>query len=346
MFDWAGQALTLLAGGDGVVLVTQMAVEGSTPREAGVRMLVTANKTRGTIGGGNLEHRAIQQARHLMSQGLGAWRVQDYPLGPLLAQCCGGRVRLLLENLSSNDIAWLSAVSSAAASGQSIMLRTEFHADRLERVIDAKGAPASARGTAPHPGDSLGEVLSWPQREVLLFGAGHVGLALSAVLRALPFRLRLIDTRPGLQGAIQGLEIMAPELATRRAGEAGADTVVLIMTHDHALDFNLVAAAMRSPAAFIGVIGSATKRARFLNRLRAGGAAVRNLERMVCPIGITGITSKQPEVIAVAVAAQLLQDNCLSEFTSSKGDPLTDVDCTLMTDACVTRARRPRPTPA
>ena len=87
---------------------------------------------------------------------------------------------------------------------------------------------------------------------------------------------------------------------------AAAPALVLILTHDHALDYELTKAALASPARFIGLIGSATKRARFMSRLGKDGFSEADLARVHCPVGLPGINGKAPEVIAVAVAAQLL----------------------------------------
>ncbi|HWU13050.1 MAG TPA: XdhC family protein, partial [Caulobacter sp.] len=98
MSNWARSALAQLALGETVALVTILATEGSAPREAGTKMVVWAGGQAGTIGGGNLEHQAAEQARKMLLTSV-HFALQDYPLGPLLAQCCGGRVRLLIERL-------------------------------------------------------------------------------------------------------------------------------------------------------------------------------------------------------------------------------------------------------
>ncbi len=98
MSDWTGQARRALAQGP-TALVTILATEGSAPRGPGARMVVTRTGLAGSIGGGRLEHQATAQARSILGLEPGSWRVQDYPLGPLLGQCCGGRVRLLVEHL-------------------------------------------------------------------------------------------------------------------------------------------------------------------------------------------------------------------------------------------------------
>src|SRR5215207_3281137 len=100
MADWTDQAREALSQGP-AALVTILATEGSAPRRAGARMVVTERGLAGSIGGGRLEHQATAQAQAILEREPGSWRVQDYPLGPLLGQCCGGRVRLLVEHLES-----------------------------------------------------------------------------------------------------------------------------------------------------------------------------------------------------------------------------------------------------
>jgi xanthine/CO dehydrogenase XdhC/CoxF family maturation factor len=87
------------------------------------------------------------------------------------------------------------------------------------------------------------------------------------------------------------------------AGSADSDTAVVILTHDHGLDYRLTAAALASEALYVGLIGSETKRARFLSRLAKDGV---DATRLTCPIGLPGPRGKEPEVIAIATLAQLL----------------------------------------
>jgi xanthine dehydrogenase accessory factor len=300
MNDWARQALALLEGGRDTVMITVLAAEGSVPRDPGTRMLVTADFIVGTIGGGNLEFRLIDQGRALLGREPGQWRVQDYPLGPLLGQCCGGRVRVLLEHLGEADFPWLNAASTSAASP--VWLSTRFESERLVRAFERSGAAATARGPAPSAGDVLCEALGagWPQ--VLAFGGGHVGSALERVMRSLPIRFDLFDTRPDLPAAMQLQEAEAVD----KVRAASPEVMVLVMTHDHALDYRLVHAALLGRARFVGLIGSSTKRARFVRRLRDEPVDAAALSRLCCPIGIEGIRGKEPEVIAVSAAAQLL----------------------------------------
>jgi len=293
MDDWVRRALDLIAEGKPVALVSVLAIEGSAPREAGARMVVTHEDSTGSIGGGNLEFQALIQARKALKSPPGDWRIQDYPLGPFLQQCCGGRVRLMIERLDADQSGWIEA---AATPGRH-RLETQLHEGRLQRrLVEASDlAPIGARGPAPQTGERLLEVFGAPLAPLLLFGAGHVGRAIARVVEGLPFNLAWHDDREG-----SGRAEMA---ALARAAEGA----VLIITHDHALDYDLAAAALAGPARFIGMIGSGTKRARFLRRLEGDGFDEAARARLICPIGLPGIKGKAPEVIAVAVAAQLLQ---------------------------------------
>src|SRR5690242_13354220 len=96
-------------------MVSVVGARGSTPREAGARMLVWPDRFSGTIGGGSLERQALDQARRLLAQTGRRHALQDYPLGPLLGQCCGGHVRLLVEALDQASAGWLAAAGSQRA---------------------------------------------------------------------------------------------------------------------------------------------------------------------------------------------------------------------------------------
>ncbi|MBH9575688.1 xanthine dehydrogenase accessory protein XdhC [Inhella proteolytica] len=160
---------------------------------------------------------------------------------------------------------------------------------------------------------SAPETWSLPAPRFLLdlYGAGHVGRAIVRLLAGIDCRVRWLDERASefpaepLPPHITPLcsEGLPHELAATPAG-AG----VLILTHSHDLDLALTEAALaRDDLPWVGLIGSATKRARFLHRLESKGLRPEQLARLCCPIGLPGIAGKEPEVIAVAVVAQLLQ---------------------------------------
>ena len=297
---WALAARAALSRGP-AALVTILGVEGSSPREAGTRMVVTADGQAGSIGGGTLEKVATGQARAILDHPPGDWRVQDYPLGPLLGQCCGGRVRLLVERLDPVEAGWLDQIQSGG------LLVTRFSRERLQRVAALEGQPmpAPARGPAPQPGDAIVERMAEPSRPVVMFGAGHVGRAIAKAVEDLPFAFTWFDVRPEAADA-PGVIVAGERALLAAARGAGPEDVVLILTHDHALDFRLTVAALSGHAPFVGLIGSATKRARFLSRLGKEGLGDEARERLVCPIGLDCVVGKEPAVIAVAVLAQLL----------------------------------------
>jgi xanthine dehydrogenase accessory factor len=290
MADWAERAQAAMAEGP-AALVTILATEGSAPRGGGARMVVTRGGQHGTIGGGALEHQVSAQARAILDLPPGSWRIQDYPLGPLLGQCCGGRVRLLVEHLGEEAIPWLDAPHPALS---------RLMPERVSRSLDALGhaPPLRARGEFPQ---SFVEPVEIDRRPVLLFGAGHVGRAIALRAEGLPFQIGWYDCREEAAEA-PGAVLADADAMVACAGGAGEDAAVLILTHDHGLDYRLAAAALRSPARYVGMIGSQTKRARFLSRLASDGV---DSSRLTCPIGLPGVLGKEPEAIAVAVLAQL-----------------------------------------
>lgn len=284
-------------------MVSVLATEGSAPRGPGTRMLVTADGLHGTIGGGQLEYRAIEQARAILALPPGSWRVQDYPLGPLLGQCCGGRVRLLVEHVDPAELGWLTE-----ARDDRVLVST-LRSGAIDRHVSSQALPApiSARGDRPREGATLIEAIGQRSRPLYLFGAGHVGQAIARHTAPLPIRLAWFDTRPVFE-TIEGVAIVSEAAIEQCVDEAPDDAAILILTHDHALDYRLTLAALRrGPVAFVGLIGSATKRARFLSRLTGDGIADEARARLTCPIGVSGITGKEPDVIAIAALAQILQ---------------------------------------
>ncbi|MGE4303882.1 MAG: xanthine dehydrogenase accessory protein XdhC [Novosphingobium sp.] len=301
MTQWVGWLRRL--GPEPCALVSVLATEGSAPRGAGTRMLVTAEGQQGTIGGGQLEFRAVEQARAILDLPQGAWRIQDYPLGPLLGQCCGGRVRLLIEHIDPAALDWLHDAEPGR------MLETVLHDGTISRVVFERETATrqSARGDRPDVGARFVEPVGERPRPVYLFGAGHVGQAIARHMTGLPLQLAWFDTRPEM-AAIDGVTVMPEEEIAHCIEEAPADAAIAILTHDHPLDYHLTLAALsRDPVAFVGLIGSSTKIARFRSRLKADGIDEEALARLTTPIGVPGVVGKEPDVIAIAVLAQLLQ---------------------------------------
>jgi len=283
-------------------LVTIAQVEGSAPRERDAFMVVRPSGAfRGTIGGGALEFEALAQAREALARMAPAQK-RKRSLGPDLGQCCGGRVTIRIECFDR-------------ASLPDIALWTQAERDpdlRLLRREDAQGAVL--RRVAEHPADLAPgeeeERHAPAATPVLLFGAGHVGRALALALAPLPFAVRWIDPRadwfPQRVPANVAPVARADPAAEIDAAPSGA--FVVVMTHSHPLDFDIVARALqlgRFP--YVGLIGSATKRARFESRLRDMGIDAGETAGLVCPIGAPRVRDKSPAVIAATVAAELLR---------------------------------------
>ena len=249
MSDWLNRLATLEQLGMPAVLVTVAAVDGSAPREAGAKMVVTMQESSGSIGGGELEFQAIRIARRLL-QGQGGPSLRRFPLGPSLGQCCGGHVTLLFEPRRAENFT------------------------------------------------------------VALFGAGHVGRALVSMLGTLPCRVRWIDPRPDAfpDHVPPNVDVEISPAPEREVAGLPDGAWLLVMTHSHALDFGVVSRALQEGRfAHIGLIGSATKRARFEKRFRELGITEAAIASLVCPIGIKGISGKQPGEIAVAALADILR---------------------------------------
>lgn len=264
--DWASALLALRGDGSAGVLATVVEVRGHAPRDAGAKMLVSADDSWGSIGGGNLEAETTARSRELIRTGASAPEFLEFGLSEHATtthgtQCCGGVVRVLLEPMQ-------------------------------------------------------------PRPTVALFGQGHVGAELARILSRLELSLHLVDTRAGYPDPATGA-VLADSLAGITAHRPVApETVladlplgahVLVLTHDHAEDLAICDQALTMLAAdprrfgSVGLIGSGAKWARFRKRLREAGHADALVERIQCPIGVPDITGKQPGVIAVAVAADLLR---------------------------------------
>jgi xanthine dehydrogenase accessory factor len=328
--------LDTLAGlGVPAVVVTVACAEGSTPREAGAKMIVTDDAVLGTIGGGNLEFKAIDLARALLARGDGtAPTMHRFALGPSLGQCCGGNAVIVLERFGAAVPEWVGEAATRRRAGEAFVLATAVGADVTHRLIGRRdagcvagidGAPAWLRDPAralfetPQRGATVvprGDGLVLLDRiapvdfHVMLFGAGHVGQAIVALLGTLPCRVTWVDARE-----MQFPAVLPANVTVRWCDDPPAEvdtaepgTAFLVMTHSHALDQDVCERILRrGDFAYLGLIGSATKRALFERRLGDRGIAREQLARLTCPIGIPGVRGKEPAVIAVAVAAQLLQ---------------------------------------
>lgn len=255
--EWIERLSELHAQRRPCALVVVTEVKGSGPRESGARMIVgmvaggRPELVFGTIGGGNLEHLAIERCGELLRQGRAVSESAAYPLSEKAGQCCGGEVTLFFE-------------------------------------------------TFP-----------WSKRRIAVFGAGHVAQAIGGLAGYLSADLTLIDgrvedeIRPALPKS-RPYEVLCVDSPEDEVGGLSDETLLLVMTHSHALDLEIVARAIRRDFAYVGLIGSERKWDRFRKRLVQRGFSEAEIGKVRCPIGISK-HSKEPTAIAISVAAELLE---------------------------------------
>lgn len=247
MLHWTEQAHRLYQDGCDSVQVSIVKLQGSGPRAAGSRMLVTADQVFYSIGGGNLEFQAIDQARKMLTQPQAEPHLQEFALGASRGQCCGGRVQLLFE-----------PVFTVTA-------------------------------------------------QLLLIGGGHVAQALAPLLKQMPLQLQWVDNRAQMP-IQQDQHCRIEDDLSDAVAAMPAQSIYLIMTHDHALDLELSQQILkRNDARFLGVIGSRSKAARFQHQLRDRGFSPTQMQSFHCPLGNLNIKGKQPIEIAVSIAAQIIE---------------------------------------
>jgi xanthine dehydrogenase accessory factor len=293
VLDNSAEFQRLLASEDAVV-VSIASTQGSVPREVGTWMAVFASQIVGTIGGGHVEFEAISEARTLLrgddaSEPSFPRRREStaddkpksyekrYVLGPSLGQCCGGVMVIHYEKYSYSG-------NGYAGYSQKMPLNSVFT-----------------------------PILAKKFQNVALFGGGHVGKAIVHILSTLPMQVMWIDSRDEIFPAELPSNVVCEHSDPVQAAvnDLAANSHVLIMSFSHAEDLDIVAACLlrqrtRADLPFIGLIGSKTKWATFRHRLEDRGFSEAELEHITCPIGVDGIKGKEPEVIAVGVAAQLL----------------------------------------
>ncbi|WP_170332145.1 xanthine dehydrogenase accessory protein XdhC [Ruegeria arenilitoris] len=281
-----------------VTRVVIAAIKGSSPREVGAAMLVWENGQSGTIGGGTLEFQAAEAAR---AQTMPA-RLTHHALGPDMGQCCGGAVSLLSEIYDQEAVNTLDdTVIARSPSGGDMPLSAK-------RLL----AAARGQGIAPEPQLVDGwmvEPVHKPARHLWIWGAGHVGRALVDVLSPLPdLAITWVDTGPERfpDTVPAGVTVVPAAKPAELVRHAPHNAEHLVLTYSHNLDLELCNRLLSHDFHFAGLIGSATKWARFRSRLAALGHSPERISRITCPIGDPGL-GKHPQMIAVGVAAQLLR---------------------------------------
>lgn len=307
--SWVEHAIKAAKALEPAVLVTVIAAEGSSPREAGAKMLVLKDAFVGTIGGGGLELRVLETARGFFEKDVSP-QFEDIPLGPDLGQCCGGFVHLVYEKIGRGDLGWLWNWLRAEQGIAPGVLTTRFGEGGGK---EWRAQPVETPSTHFDKQKCvLTEEVRRERLPVWIFGAGHVGLAVASVLATLDFEVTVVDERQEWLDKLDTAKTnplfsLVPEGEVARVPTGG---YVLVMTPTHALDFDICAAALaRDDLPYVGMIGSRSKRAQALRYFASQNIPEAAIERFVSPIGLTGLRDKRPAAIAVSVAAQLLQFN-------------------------------------
>ena len=256
-----------------VCLVSVDKAQGSTPREQGAWMAIALAAPEvliGSIGGGHLEWQAMHEAHERL-------------------KACESRATTAGETVLRKAL----GPSLGQCCGGVVFLRFECLGPQDVEAVRQRLAPQLHR--------------------LVLFGGGHVGRALVRVLAPLPFAIQWVDSRDEIfpVGLPSKVQCEHSEPVQSAVADIPPGAMVLIMSFSHAEDLDIVAECLKrqrkqADLPFIGLIGSKTKWATFRHRLEARGYGEEDFAHITCPIGVPGIVGKDPEVIAVAVAAQLL----------------------------------------
>ena len=294
------QQLVARLATESACLVEVESTQGSAPREAGAWMAVFAGDARGASVSSQIGATGAMASSQMGTPGAGQ-----------IGTPGGGQI----GTIGGGHLEWLAADKARAMLASGTQSATERYplGPKLGQccggvvhlrfsLVTAADAPALQQRLAEH------------FAPVAIFGAGHVGAALVQVLAPLPLQITWVDSRDAIFPAALPANVLAEHSDPIEAAVADlpAGSSVLILTHNHQQDLQITQACLQrlrssNDLAMLGLIGSATKRASFAHRLEERGFGAADFARITCPIGVPGISGKAPEVIAIAVAAQLLQ---------------------------------------
>ena len=304
--NWIDAALDCVHRRQRAVLAMVTDERGSAPRDAGSWMLLTNDSVLGTIGGGELERTLIEAARAMLEGG-GAWSraAVQCALGPDMRQCCGGVVQVLLEPIDANAAQWLAQAQQQLALTGHVQITFDSAACEISPVVNTDDTLADTLS----PGIIT---LSFQENRprLALFGAGHVGRALCTIASQLPIQVTVFDARPDQCVQVPGAANLFVDERFDPVG--GAQQLqnyeaALVMTHSHALDYDLCRILLRRPdLVYTGLIGSESKSRRFRKALRKDGLHDLELARLTSPIGKDGPDGKEPGIIAMSVLSEIL----------------------------------------
>lgn len=324
-----GRAAELLRAGEPAVLVTILHSEGSAPRHTGTRALQTRSGFEGTVGGGILEAEAMRAARECLITGRSARR--SFALdasSPETDMVCGGYMEVLCEYLRPNQADMFAQADELLRRGERglwvVTLTGDGDAVSPERRLDTDGDDASRpllERAKNRPGLIASDESGGPSRYVepldappvlLLCGGGHVALETARLAHSCGFVVDVADDREAFANAerfpLARRCFVLPNFAgLAEACGIGPRHYIAIMTRGHAHDREALAQALATPARYVGMIGSRSKREHVFAALRESGVPSERLARVRCPIGLP-ILAETPQQIAVSIVAELLAE--------------------------------------
>ena len=305
--DVLAEAARLGAAGAPAALATVLRTSGSTPRHAAAKMIVGPyGILAGTIGGGRIEHEVIAAARAVAA---GAAPVRlERNLGADLGMCCGGKMDVFVEPLDRSRAVPLGE----AARRRERRLPCALVTDLGGRGKDLRdGDPCLVARRPRIDGDRFIEPIL-PTSRLVLFGAGHIARALAPLAAATGFEVVICDEDEAYLSAerFPGARLLAsfaPAEVARELAPFGAGDHVVVVTRDHGIDQEIVETLVgKSDLAFLGLVGSRAKVARFHKRISARGhASEADWARLRAPVGID-IGAETPGEIAVSILAELV----------------------------------------
>lgn len=327
-----------LAGNRSVVAATIVTSEGSTPRTAGSKMLIFADdKIAGTVGGGLAEGQVMAAGAEVLVTGVA--RLMDFDMTGQAEKgadlICGGRMRVFLERVDPDPQTrtLFAALAGALSRGERGLVLTPLEGPQgntekrclLLATGDVIGAaPGSAvletarktgRGIqAPVVMEAGGQryflepVLA--PSPLLLCGGGHVSRPTGQIAAMVGFRVTVLDDRPefanpGRFPFAAETAVIDPAVGWLVGRGISENDSIVIVTRGHAHDYDALAEALRTPAGYIGMIGSLPKRDIIYDKLLANGFTRDDLARVKSPIGLE-IAAETPEEIAVSIVAELI----------------------------------------
>ncbi len=313
-----------------LVLVTVVASSGATPRGAGARMLVgKEGRVTGTVGGGTVEYRSIQlavEAIEKKTSSIKQFTLQKNEVEDL-GMICGGNVTLFFRFISGNDGEMLRLCKTALEQfneKKTTWLITEL-TDGSDGVIGLYSEKLGmVGGIAPEAAGCISGqtcVFEYGGKKfyaeqilfsgfVYIFGGGHVAQELVPVLSHLDFRCIVLEDRP--EFATRELFPDAADLKVvdleniHEMEQVTASDYIIILTRGHRFDQIVEEQALRTPARYIGVIGSASKKAAVEKNILEHGFTRADLDRVTAPIGLMSIRAETPAEIAISIAGQLI----------------------------------------